>query len=165
RAVGDHLDRCETCRAIVVAAVRGNIATLPHVVSAGAAALTMPMHRRARMTPGRVTPPHAPPGTGALGRGTVIGRYELEERLGGGGMGVVYAARDRELDRSVALRLWRADSPTAPVLAERLVRESRLMAKVRHPSVLTIYDAGRDGDRVYLAMERVDGTLGRWLAA
>src|SRR5262249_45703986 len=99
--------------------------------------------------------------------GTHVGRYVIERMLGAGGMGVVYRALDTELDRVVALKLLRtARGPIAAAMAERLARESRLMAKVRHPSVLTVYDAGRDGDRVYLAMEHIGGgTLADWLRA
>ena len=93
-----------------------------------------------------------------------IGRYELRGVLSERGMGAVYDARDTELDRAVALKVLRTGD--APGLADRLVRESRLMAKVVDPSVITVYDVGRDGDTVFIAMELSRGpTLTAWLAS
>ncbi|MFT3698695.1 MAG: serine/threonine-protein kinase [Kofleriaceae bacterium] len=91
-----------------------------------------------------------------------IGRYRITERLGAGGMGTVYAAVDPHLDRKVAIKL------VHPELAgrglERLVNEGRVLAKLSHPNVVVVHDAGRDGDQLYVAMELVDGvTLGTWL--
>ncbi|HEU0029577.1 MAG TPA: serine/threonine-protein kinase [Kofleriaceae bacterium] len=100
-----------------------------------------------------------------LAPGTLVGRYRIEARIGQGGMGVVYRARDTELDRPVALKLVRSHG-AAEQLTERLRRESRLQARAAHRSVITVYDIGRDGDQVYVAMELIDGvTLGGWLAA
>jgi len=93
-------------------------------------------------------------------------RYELIRLIGTGGMGQVYVAHDRELDRDVALKLLRPELAGSPaVLAERLVRESRLTAKVAHPAVMTVYDIGRAGDAVFIAMELIRGeTLGAFVA-
>jgi serine/threonine protein kinase/tetratricopeptide (TPR) repeat protein len=92
-------------------------------------------------------------------------RYEIVRFVGRGGMGVVYAARDRELERDVAIKLMRAELG-GERLAERLIRESRVLASIRHPAVVTVYDVGRHAGRVHVAMELVDGvTLGAWLAA
>jgi Tol biopolymer transport system component len=105
--------------------------------------------------------PHAP----AL-RGTVIGRYVVEHILGSGGMGVVYAAYDPELDRKVALKLIRATSPTGPgeTSRERLLREAQAMAKVSHPNVVHVYDVGVWNEGVFVAMELVDGqTVRQWM--
>jgi hypothetical protein len=87
-----------------------------------------------------------------------IGRYELRALLGVGGMGSVYEAYDTELDRSVALKVLRPELGRAPGLADRLVRESRLMAKVAHPAVITVYDVGCDGDTVFITMEVIRGS-------
>ncbi|MCE9580440.1 MAG: serine/threonine protein kinase [Deltaproteobacteria bacterium] len=154
-AIAEHLDGCDACRAIVVAAVRGRVGQGPvatAVTDLDAIAITVPDAR-------------AP--TAVLPAGARVGRYTIDRLLGAGGMGAVYAAHDAELDRPVALKLLRAfGGPAAAAMAERLALESRLMARVRDPSVLTIFDAGRDGDRVYLAMELIDGgTLAAWLAA
>ncbi len=85
------------------------------------------------------------------------GRYELLDVLGRGGMGVVWRARDRDLEREVALKLL--DAPAAgPELAERLLREARVLARLEHPGIVPVHDAGvlPDG-RVYYAMKRVHG--------
>src|SRR5688572_27132021 len=79
-------------------------------------------------------------------------------------MGVVYEARDPELDRMVALKLLRADQADETRRA-RLQREAQGMARLSHPNVVTVHDVGSAGDHVFLAMELVDGvTLKRWLA-
>lgn len=102
----------------------------------------------------------------------VPARYALIRKIGEGGMGVVYQARDAELDREVALKLLvPRNRPTLPPAAEqRLVREARAMARLNHPHVVEVFDvgrhAGRHGERVYIAMELVAGpTLHRWLRA
>ncbi len=88
-----------------------------------------------------------------------IGRYVLGEVIGAGAMGVVYRAHDPELGRDVALKVLR------PVADLRL-REAQAMARVEHPNVVRVYDAGHHAGEVYLAMELVDGTtLATWLAA
>ena len=93
------------------------------------------------------------------------GRYRLEHVLGHGGMATVYRAHDVELDRPVAVKLL------APVLAAddefrgRFVREARLAARLSHPNVVQVYDAGEDADRPFIVMEYVPGeTLERVLA-
>jgi serine/threonine protein kinase len=100
-----------------------------------------------------------------LGDGPVeIGRYQLRGRLGEGGMGVVYLAWDPQLGREVAVKLVRA-RPLANTtkLRARLLREARILAKLRHPNVVTIYDAGEHGGEVFLAMEYVPGhSLREW---
>ncbi len=91
-----------------------------------------------------------------------VGRYELIDLLGRGGMGVVYEARDPVLDRRLALKIMRNDrpagSPEARTETERLLREAKAMARVTHPNVVGVYDAGLDGGRVYVAMELVRGS-------
>jgi len=96
--------------------------------------------------------------------GSWIGRYELRALLGTGGMGAVYEAYDAELDRAVALKVLKPELSEALGRADRLVHESRLMARIAHPSVITVHDVGRDGDAVFLAMELIRGsTLAAWL--
>ncbi|MCP3138329.1 protein kinase domain-containing protein [Pyxidicoccus xibeiensis] len=94
-----------------------------------------------------------------------VGRYLLLKQLGQGGMGVVYAAYDPDLDRKVALKLLHADRRTDTEEARaRLLREAQAMARVSHPNVIPIFDVDVWGDRVFLAMELVDGgTLGSWV--
>jgi tetratricopeptide (TPR) repeat protein len=94
-----------------------------------------------------------------------IGRYRVVGMLGEGGMGSVFVAHDPQLDRDVALKLVRSDHRTQPEMHARLAREARAMARVRHPNVVAVYDAGEVDDGVYIAMELVEGeTLRRWLA-
>ncbi|HTM19138.1 MAG TPA: serine/threonine-protein kinase, partial [Kofleriaceae bacterium] len=90
-------------------------------------------------------------------------RFVVEEVLGAGGMGVVMAAVDPELGRRVALKVLRPDLASA-LDQGRLVREAQAMARLSHPNVVTVYDVGRAGDNVFIAMELVDGqTLRGWL--
>ena len=89
--------------------------------------------------------------------------------LGRGGMGEVYAAHDPELDRTVAIKLLRAMRAAAAATATRgarLLREAQAIAKVSHPNVVVVYDVGTVDDRIFIAMEFVDGhTLGYWMQA
>ncbi|MFO7564235.1 MAG: serine/threonine-protein kinase [Enhygromyxa sp.] len=93
-----------------------------------------------------------------------VGRYSVLRALGRGGMSTVYDAYDPELDRRVALKLvtaWDSSDAQGPA---RLVREARAMAKISHPNVAPVYDAGVCGDTVFIAMERIDGpTLAAWV--
>ncbi|HEY3801736.1 MAG TPA: protein kinase [Kofleriaceae bacterium] len=92
-----------------------------------------------------------------------IERYRIENRLGAGGMGVVFAAYDPELERRVALKLL-GQAGASRASRERLLREARAMARLAHPNVVTVYEVGTADHRDYVAMELVDGTsLGEWL--
>jgi serine/threonine protein kinase len=106
------------------------------------------------------------PATSALGRGDRLGRYVIIDLLGSGGMGVVYTAYDPDLDRRVALKLLRPDR--GPSWGEtgrlRLLREAQAIARLSHPNVIAVYDAGSFGDQVFVAMEFIEGgTLRQWL--
>jgi tetratricopeptide (TPR) repeat protein len=91
-----------------------------------------------------------------------LGRYVVERLLGSGGIGVVLAARDPELDRLVAIKLLRQDDPRAQ---HRLVDEARAMARLRHPNVVSVHDVGFCDARVFVAMDLIDGpTMRQWLA-
>jgi ABC-type branched-subunit amino acid transport system substrate-binding protein len=93
-----------------------------------------------------------------------VGRYVIRAMVGAGAMGRVYAAHDPALDRKVALKLLNPNA-AAPDLEERLLREAKAMARVSHPHVIAVHDAGRHGRQVYIAMEFVaGGTLRDWLA-
>ncbi len=102
-----------------------------------------------------------------LEAGAKVGRYTVLERVGAGGMGVVYAAFDPELDRKVALKVMhqRTESTLHTTGGrERLLREAQAMAKLSHPHVITVHDVGTFDGRVFIAMEFVDGpTLRAWL--
>jgi serine/threonine protein kinase/tetratricopeptide (TPR) repeat protein len=94
-----------------------------------------------------------------------ISRFVLIERIARGGMGEVYAAYDGQLDRKVAIKLLRPDLRTSSSNArERLLREAQSLARVSHPNVVQVYEAGEAGDQVYVAMELLRGTpLHTWL--
>jgi tetratricopeptide (TPR) repeat protein len=99
-----------------------------------------------------------------LSEGTRIGRYTLLRRLGAGGMGVVYAARDGELARDIALKLLREDRGENLALQTRLTREAQAMARLAHANVVRVFDVGSHEGHVFLAMELIDGaTLADWL--
>ncbi|NVB78204.1 MAG: protein kinase [Kofleriaceae bacterium] len=91
-----------------------------------------------------------------------LGRFRLERVLGEGGMGVVHAAYDPELERRVALKVLR--SHTSSDARARLLREAKAMARLAHPNVVTVHDVGTADGRDYVAMELVDGdNLATWL--
>ncbi|MFF8554335.1 protein kinase [Streptomyces sp. NPDC015501] len=94
----------------------------------------------------------------------IADRYELAALLGQGGMGQVWTAYDRRLDRRVAVKLLRPDRVAGPPggdaadeLRRRFVRECRVTAQVDHPGLVTVHDAGEDGDDLYLVMQYVEG--------
>jgi serine/threonine protein kinase len=94
------------------------------------------------------------------------GRYRVEGPIGAGAMGVVYSARDLQLDRKVALKLLRPDAPGVAPEAQRslMLAEARALARLAHPNVLAVHDVGDDGERLFMAMELVEGgTLTAWL--
>ncbi len=104
---------------------------------------------------------------GAVVAGGTLGRFAIERTLGTGGMGIVFAAHDPVLDRRVAVKLMRvaiaADS--ADSRRGRLLREAQALAKLTHPNVVTVYEAGVIGSAVFIAMELVEGgTLRDWMA-
>jgi serine/threonine-protein kinase len=103
---------------------------------------------------------------GALDENAQIDRYVLGPLLGYGGMGVVYAARDPALNRDVALKVLRnrAGQEAVQTIAARMRREAQAMASLSHPNVVTVFDVGSSEDRVWIAMEKVEGgTLREWL--
>ncbi|MBL9008756.1 MAG: serine/threonine protein kinase [Myxococcales bacterium] len=135
------------------------------------------------------SPVHAAPlptARSELSRGTIVGRYIVLHPLGRGGMGVVYAAYDPELERKIALKHLHpallgvptdatpatkgdADVAHAPGVGQTqrlLLHEAQAMAKVRHPNVLSVHDVGVHCEQVFLAMELIEGwNLAEWLTA
>ena len=85
-----------------------------------------------------------------------IGRYAIERKLGEGGMGIVYAARDDRLERTIALKTLSAPA-SDETARQRLWREARAAASVNHPNVCQIYEVGEDGGRLFIAMELLEG--------
>src|SRR5262245_27541094 len=85
------------------------------------------------------------------------GRYQLVGKLGQGGMGAVFRARDAQLDRAVALKvLPEGSTPDADALA-RFRREAKALARLSHPGIIHAYDSGEEAGRPFLVMELVDG--------
>ena len=136
-SLADHLDGCERCRRLISA-----LAALEDDAAA--------------------IPDRAP----ALTAGSVIGRFTITRVLGQGAMGTVWAARDPELGREVAVkRLHLAPDAAGGDTSTRLRREAQAMARLNHPNVVAIYELGEDRGHVFCAMELVDGvTLRGWLA-
>jgi hypothetical protein len=135
-----HLDGCADCRALVSAAAP----TSPRVD----------------------TEPLARPPDRLLEPGDTVGRYVVQRLIGVGGMGVVYEARDPELNRKVAIKLLRPEhlrEGAGEELARRLTRESRALALLSHPNVVAVHDVGRQDGALFVAMELVEGqTLTAW---
>ena len=105
-----------------------------------------------------------PPPVVELAVGAQIDRFVIQRRLGAGGMGVVYAARDTELARDIALKVVRPRGDVDAMQA-RLRREARAMAQLRHPNVVEVFDIGSHDGRLFIAMELVPGeTLRPWVA-
>ncbi len=136
-----HLDGCAACRHLMAVAARAIGSTLP-----------------------RIDDSYGDDDT--LSRGTMVGRYVLLDRLGRGGMGVVWSAYDPELERKVAVKLMRPDRSfeAAAEARARLLREAQALARVAHPNVIAIHDVGSVGEQIFIAMELVAGaTLTGWL--
>ncbi len=100
---------------------------------------------------------------GARTKQVRIGRYTIEYRLGKGGMGVVYAARDPELDRLVALKIlndWRSDDPRQ---RRHMWEEARTLARLSHPNIVQIFEVGEHEGAIFLALEYIEGEpLSSW---
>ncbi len=166
-AIERHLDGCAACLQVV-----GELARI----------FQLPVDADAGTFGGGETLVETSPMTGTAGKtrkddvfvaglheGSKLGRYVVLSRVGAGGMGVVFAAYDPELDRKVAIKLMRsAPGGSGPKeLADqraRLLREAQAMAKLSHANVITVHDVGTIDGQVFVAMEFIDGTtLSGWL--
>src|SRR5262249_21774566 len=105
----------------------------------------------------------------SLSRGATLGRYVVLDLIGEGGMGVIYAAYDPELNRKLAIKLIRPEAAAerdGENNKARLLREAHALARLSHPNVVLVHDVGTWGDQVFLAMEYVEGcSLRQWLQA
>src|SRR5579884_3836190 len=87
----------------------------------------------------------------------IADRYELEELVGTGGMSSVFRARDRQLDRRVAIKILHEHYAGDPEYLERFRREARAVARLSHPNIVTVIDRGADGGRQYIVFEHIEG--------
>lgn len=145
-----HVAGCATCRRLLSALARAAGSQSP--VDDDSVSPTLPLGAGARDT--------------ELQPGARFGRYLVLDWLGAGGMGVVYSAYDSGLNRKVALKVLRNDGIDQPAIRDLLLAEAQAMAQLAHPHVVTVFDVGSVDDRVFLAMELIEGqTLAGWLRA
>jgi hypothetical protein len=143
-----HLDACASCRRVVV--------DLTAVLAGASTAAEDHTTHPARGSD------HGP----ALELGVMVGRFVALELIGRGGMGTVYTAYDPELDRYIALKLLhhQARTVTGDRARAQILAEAQAMARISHPGVVAIYEVGTFRDRVFAAMELVEGTtLRAWI--
>src|SRR6185503_3184734 len=92
--------------------------------------------------------------------GSRLGDYLLGDKLGQGGYGIVFAARDTKLDREIAVKILKPDQLVRPQVVKRFLQEARSAAKIVHPGIVTVYECGEikgDDGTVFIAMEMLTG--------
>ncbi|NVB83882.1 MAG: serine/threonine protein kinase [Kofleriaceae bacterium] len=167
--VDGHVESCQSCRLLVAAVAKSSRDATP--VAAATLAVGSNDATLAAVDELAMSPTLAGAATPAAGdgvkRGEQVGRYVIQGVLGKGGMGVVYAAFDPQLDRKVAVKLLRPELAAGggEAAAARLLREGRAIAKLAHPNVVTVFDVGTHDGSVFVAMELVEGrSLDHWIA-
>ena len=100
-----------------------------------------------------------------LSPGARFGSYEILQRLGAGGMGEVYRAKDTRLDREVAIKTLSSERCSHPEALSRFEQEARSASALNHPNIVTIYELGHENGTHYIAMELVEGDTLRGLLA
>ena len=104
------------------------------------------------------------PAAGGEAKQVTFGDYRILQKLGAGGMGVVYKAHQISLDREVAIKVLSRELASKPMNVERFKREGRSMAKLDHPNILRCLEVGQHQKFHYLAMEYIDGgSVQGWL--
>src|SRR6266851_3357233 len=93
----------------------------------------------------------------SLVTGTKLGRYEIRSKIGAGGMGEVYLARDLELDRTVAIKILPEAIASDQQRLQRFIQEAKAASALNHPHILTIYEIGTTGTSRFIATEFIDG--------
>jgi hypothetical protein len=170
-----HVAGCDACNAVLESLPDDSLVSLLKdritVADAAAGAETLPAGR-GQPVDGGVTSEFsvdagAEPGAMAAGQSDTVAvpgplrdhaRYHVEELLGAGGMGAVYRARHRVMDRLVALKVINSQLVDRPGMVERFHREVKAAARLSHPNIVTAYDAEQAGDSHFLVMEFVEGT-------
>src|ERR1700690_3269804 len=140
---------CQSCGVSLPAGSPGGLCPrclMKRGMEANTAGFTMPVAPSARSQP---------PGIGEL-----AGQFpelEITELLGRGGMGAVYKARQKNLDRLVALKILPPEIGQSPTFSERFAREAQAMARLNHPNIVTLHEFGQRGNLFFFIMEFVDG--------
>src|SRR3954451_5903280 len=102
-------------------------------------------------------------GTQGLAPDRSFGRFRIEGKLGSGGMGEVYRAKDLKLGRTVALKILPADYAADASRRSRFEREARAAAALNHPNIVTVFDSGVEAEAPWIAMEYVEGQRLLWI--
>ena len=163
RTADEHLAGCADCRNIVAETARGLEERSFDSVSSEGDRVDRSSLATVRERQGRgLVPPRMVP----LEPGVLVSRYQVVRPIGAGGAGVVYEAYDPQLGRRIALKMVKPlQADTGAKGSGRLLREARAMARLSHPNVVNVHDAGIFDGLVFVAMEYVDGsTVASWLA-